>query len=164
MKARGEAPLWVRGSVLLAAVFAAAIGPANGAGLFGQPVGEWASRGDEVLRIAGYAFIIWAPLYLGVVAYGLRQLSAPADESLSGRMRLGATVAFLALGLWVLAAAYDVRWGTVALIIVALAALLAPLWRHAPAVVAALGPDRWLVVWPLAALAGWLTAATPVNL
>lgn len=163
MTARGEAPLWVRVSVLLAAVFAAAIGPANGAGLFGQPVGEWASRGDEVLRIAGYAFVIWAPLYFGVVAYGLRQLWAPGEDSLGGGVRFGATIAFLALGLWVIAAALGVGWATVVLIVLALATLLMPLWRRGLEVAAASGLDRWLVVWPLAALAGWLTAATPVN-
>ena len=52
------------------------------------------------------------------------------------------------------------------LIFGALAALLVPLLTQAGRIRAlSLGDrDRWLTVWPLSLLAGWLTIAAPVNL
>lgn len=75
-------------------------------------------------------------------------------------------VAQLGIGWWVVAAAFDWEMATIVLIFGALAALLVPLLANADAVCALprADRDRWMTVWPLAMLAGWLTVAAPLNL
>lgn len=153
--------------VLAAAVFAVVVGWSQQLLGWGQTPAEFSADGDETLRVAGYAFSIWSLIYLGILAYGVRQAMRQTGESLLIR-RFGwpSAAAFLGIGWWVIAAALDQETATVVLIFGSLAALLLPLLHNADAI-RALEPterDRWLVVWPLALLAGWLTVAAPVNL
>ncbi len=153
--------------VLATAGFAVAVGWSQQLLGWGQSPAEFSADSDETLRVAGYAFSIWGLIYLGLLAYAVRQAMRQTGESLLIQ-RLGwpSAAAFLGIGWWVVAAAFDWETATVVLIFASLVVLLAPLLANAGAI-RALGRsdrDRWLVVWPLALLAGWLTVASPVNL
>ncbi len=153
--------------VLACAVFAVAVAYGQMALGWGQTPQEFSADSDETLRVAGYAFSIWGLLYLGLVIYAVRQALPQTGESLLiNRLGWPSAAALLGIGWWIVASAFDWEWATVVLIFGSLFALLVPLLLNAGAI-RALGRterDRWMVVWPLAALAGWLSVASPVNL
>jgi hypothetical protein len=153
--------------VLASAVFAVAVGWSQQLLGWGQSPAEFSADSDETLRVAGYAFSIWGLIYAGLLAYAVRQVLPQTGESLLiHRFGWPSVVALLGIGWWVIAAAFDWEAATVVLIFGSLIALLLPLLHNADAI-RALGRterDRWLVVWPLALLAGWLTVASPLNL
>ena len=153
--------------VLATAVFAVVIGQAQILMGWGQSPAEFAADSDETLRVAGYAFSIWGVIYLGLLIYAVRQALPQTGESpLIGRFGWPSAAAFLGIGWWIVAAAFDWEAATEVLIFASLAVLLVPLMINADTI-RALGRterDRWTVVWPLALLAGWLTVAAPVNL
>ncbi|WP_253189181.1 hypothetical protein [Brevundimonas sp. LM2] len=153
--------------VVLATVFAVVAGQLQQFGSIGQTPAEFAADSDATLRVVGWAFAIWGPIYLGLMAYAVRQALPRTPESETLR-RFGwpSVLALFGIGGWILAAAVDAEVMTIVLIFGALSVLVIPLLQNAAAV-RALGSqdrDRWLVIWPLAALAGWLTIASPVNL
>lgn len=153
--------------VVATAVFAIVIAQAQILMGWGQSPSEFAADSDETLRVAGYAFSIWGLIYLGIIVYAVRQALPQTGESLLiHRFGWPSVAAFLGIGWWIVAAAFDWEAATVVLIFASLAVLLVPLLINAGAI-RALGRterDRWMVVWPLALLAGWLTVAAPVNL
>ncbi|HZV84120.1 MAG TPA: hypothetical protein VFF48_03955 [Brevundimonas sp.] len=153
--------------VLAAAVFAVVIGQAQMALGWGQTAQEFSADSDATLRVAGYAFAIWGVIYLGILIYAVRQVLPQTGESLMiQRFGWPSALAFLGIGLWIVAAAMDQEVGTIVLIFGSLTVLLIPLLRHAGAVRALdkADRDRWMTLWPLALLAGWLTVAAPLNL
>ncbi len=157
----------MRWLILLAALFAAGMGVEQRSGGLGQSPAAFAADSDRLLRVAGYAFAIWGPLYLGVIAHALWRLRPRGrPTALEARFAAPAVVAFTGVGLWIVAAALDAELLTIVLIVGAATALVWPLLAHADLVRAAplRSTERWLTVWPLAALAGWLTVASPVNL
>ena len=153
--------------VLASAVFAVVVGQSQQLMGWGQTPAEFSADSDETLRVAGYAFAIWGVIYLGLLIYAVRQVLRQTGESLLiHRFGWPSVAAFLGIGWWVVAAAFDWEAATVVLIFGSLIALLLPLLHNADAI-RALGRterDRWLVIWPLALLAGWLTVAAPLNL
>lgn len=153
--------------VLACAIFAIAVAYGQMALSWGQTPQEFAADSDETLRVAGYAFSIWGLIYLGLLIYAVRQVLPRTGESvLIHRMGWPSVAALLGIGWWIVASAFDWEWATVVLIFGSLFAVLIPLLLNAETI-RALGRsdrDRWMVVWPLAALAGWLTVASPVNL
>lgn len=153
--------------VLATAVFAIVIGQAQLALGWGQTQSEFAADSDATLKVAGYAFAIWGVIYLGLFAYAVRQVLPQTGESLLiQRFGWPSALAFLGIGWWIVAAAVDAEVATIVLIFGALSVLLIPLVRYAGAIRAlSMGDrDRWLLVWPLGLLAGWLTVAAPLNL
>ena len=153
--------------VLVAAVFAVAAGQFQALGGFGQSPAQFAADSDETLRVAGYAFAIWGVIYLGLAAYAIRQVLPMTGESdMIRRFGIPSIVAMLGIGAWNFAAAFDQELATIVIISTALLALLIPLLRHGGLIrsLSRGDRDRWLVAWPLALLAGWLTVATPVNI
>ena len=73
----------------------------------------------------------------------------------------------LGIGLWIVAAALDWEVATIVLIFGVADRPADPAAAAMPAPIRALSlrdRDRWMTVWPLALLAGWLTVAAPVNL
>ncbi len=153
--------------VLASAIFAIAVAYGQMAVGWGQTPQEFSADSDETLRVAGYAFSIWGLIYLGLMTYAVRQVLPQTGESLLiHRMGWPSVAALLGIGWWIVASAFDWEWATVVLIFGSLFAVLVPLLLNA-GTIRALGRterDRWLVVWPLAMLAGWLTVASPVNL
>jgi hypothetical protein len=153
--------------VLGAAAFAVVVPVVQALTGFGLSQAEFAEDGNETLRVAGYAFSIWSLIYAGILAYAVRQVLPQTGESeMINRMGWPSAVAFFGIGLWIIVAALNLKAASVAIIFAALLALLIPLLANAR-LVRSLGRterDRLLVLWPLAALAGWLTVAAPLNL
>lgn len=153
--------------VLGAAIFAIAVGQLQVGLSLGQSPAEFSADSDATLKVIGWAFAIWGVIYLGLAAYAIRQALPNTGESdLIHAFGWPSALAFGGIGLWVIAAALDWEVATIVLIFGSLSVLLIPLIRHGRAIRAlSLGDrDRWLTVWPLSLLAGWLTVAAPLNL
>ncbi|KQY84665.1 hypothetical protein [Brevundimonas sp. Root1423] len=153
--------------VLAAAIFAIVVGQGQMALGLGQTAAEFAADSDATLKVAGYAFAIWGLIYLGLLVYAVRQVLPQTGESLLiQRFGWPSAAAMTGIGLWIVAAAMDAELATVVLIFGSLAVLLVPLLGNAGAIRALpiRERDRWMLVWPLALLAGWLTVAAPLNL
>ena len=149
------------------ALFALVIGQLQQLANLGQTPAEFASDSDATLKVVGWAFAIWGPIYLGLIVYAVRQLLPKTRESeILRAFGWPSVLALLGIGWWILAAAWDLEVATIVLIFGSLSVLLIPLLRKADAIRALSkgDRDRWMTVWPLAALAGWLTIAAPVNL
>lgn len=153
--------------VLASVVFAIAVPMVQNLAGLGLTQAEFAADGNSTLRVAGYAFSIWGLIYLGLLAYAVRQaLPQTGESTLVNRMGWPSAVAFFGIGLWIVVAALDLKAASVIIIFAALIALLAPLLAYSGAVrgLGRTDRDRLLLVWPLSALAGWLTVAAPLNL
>ena len=153
--------------VLAAAVIAVVVPLVQNRAALGLTQAELAADGDQTLRVAGYAFSIWGLIYLGLLAYAVRQVLPQTGESvLINRMGWPSAVAFFGLGLWIIVAALNLKAASVIIIFATLIALLAPLLALSGEVrrLSRADRNRLLLVWPLAALAGWLTVAAPLNL
>ena len=153
--------------VLASALFAVIIGQSQILMGWGQSPAEFAADSDATLRVAGFAFAIWGLIYAWLLVYAVRQtLPATPDTPLLDALGWPLVAALLAIGWWIVAAAFDWETGTIVLIFGALLVLLIPLLARAAAIRALPrgDPDRWMTVWPLALLAGWLSIAAPVNL
>lgn len=153
--------------VLGLAVFAIAISQIQMALGWGQSAAQFSADSDATLKVIGWAFAIWGVIYLGVAIYAIRQVLPQTGESdLIHAFGWPSALAFGAIGLWIVAAAFDWEVATIVLIFGALIVLLIPMLTQARRIRAlSLGDrDRWISVWPLSLLAGWLTIASPVNL
>jgi hypothetical protein len=109
------------------------------------------------IQPAGYAFSIWALIYLALIAHAAFGMFRRADDPAWGRVR---TPMILSLSLgtaWLKIALTDPILATVGIWAMLISALFA-LWRADPA------RDRWLLVFPIAIYAGWLSAAAAVSL
>jgi len=153
--------------VLAAVIFAVVVGQTQVLLGWGQSPAEFSADSDATLRVAGYAFAIWGVIYLWLVVYAVRQVLPGTGESLLiHRLGWPSVGALLGIGWWVVAAAFDWEIATIVLIFGSLGVILIPLLANAGAIRALPrgDRDRWMTVWPLAMLAGWLTVASPVNL
>lgn len=133
----------------------------------GQTPEQFAADSDATLRVAGYAFAIWGLIYAGLIVYAVRQaLPATGESRLINKLGWPSALAFAGIGLWIIASAMDWEGATVGLIFMALLALMIPMAQEASTIRALplKHRDRWMVVWPLALLGGWLTVASPLNL
>ena len=127
-----------------------------------------ASRSDSIdtpLTPAGYAFAIWAVLFLGCIAFAVFH-ALPAQRTSPVMRRIGwlAALAFLGNLVWSLYVPLF-GLGVISLLIISLilAATLAIVLTAARAG-SRLTPRQRLFVLPLLALAGWITAATTVSI
>ena len=153
--------------VLAAAVFAVVVPVVQRLGGFGLSQAEFAADGNQTLQVAGYAFSIWGLLYLGLLVYAGRQALPQTGESvLINRLGWPSAVAMFGIGLWIIAAALNLKAASVVIIFASLLALLVPLLVHGKTIrtTGVMDRDRWFLIWPLSALAGWLTVAAPLNL
>jgi hypothetical protein len=111
---------------------------------------------DPPVQPAGYAFAIWGPIYIWLLAsagFGLlRRRSTPAWSGprpwLIVSIGVGAT--------WLAVAQVSPVWATILIWVMLLAALAAVFKTPVT--------DRWLLQAPVALYAGWLTAASFVSL
>lgn len=153
--------------VLAAAAFAILAPLVQGLTGWGLDQAEFAARGNATLRVEGYAFAIWGPIYLGLIAYAVRQTLPGSDPTgLLARLYWPSAATLVGIGLWIIVAAMGLQTASVIVIFASLLTLLSALLIHGHSV-AAVSPfsvERLLIVWPLAALAGWLTAAAPLNM
>ena len=148
-------------------IFAVVIGQLQQLVNLGQSPAEFSADSDATLKVVGWAFAIWGPIYLGLIVYAIRQ-SLPKTHETEILRAFGwpSVLALLGIGWWILAAAWDLEVATIVLIFGSLIVLLIPLLSKAGAIrdLSNKDRDRWMTVWPLAGLAGWLTIAAPVNL
>ena len=153
--------------VLAAALFAIVVPLVQNLAGLGLNQAEFAAGGNSTLRVAGYAFSIWGLIYIGILAYAIRQALPQTGESpLLGRIGLPSAVAFFGIGFWIIVAALNLKAASVGVIFASLIALLLPMLAVSSHIRALrmFDRERILLVWPLAALAGWLTVAAPLNL
>jgi hypothetical protein len=151
--------------ILLAAIFAVAAGALQTSLGLGQSPADFAADSDATLKVAGWAFSIWGVIYLGLLAYAVRQALAGGDGPLARRLAWPAFVALVGIGLWIIAAALDWEVATIGLIVVSAVVLTGGLAAAGREIrgLRRYEPTRWWVVAPLSLLAGWLTIAAPVN-
>lgn len=124
--------------------------------------GNLVNDGGETLRAAGYAFAIWSIIYVGLVGYAGYQ-ALPFTQEMPRLRALGwpSVVAMTGCGAWLIAAAMDAKWATVAIIMASAAVLTVPLLTRYPV---QQRMEFWLLAAPLSLLAGWLTVASALNL
>lgn len=154
-------------AVLAAAIFAVTVPLVQNLGGFGLSQAEFAADGNQTLQVAGYAFSIWGLLYLGLLIYAGRQALPRTGESvLINRLGWPSAVALFGIGMWIVAAALNLKAASVIIIFASLLALMIPLLVNGKIIrtTGAMDRDRLFLIWPLAALAGWLTIAAPLNL
>lgn len=105
---------------------------------------------------AGYAFAIWGPIYLWLIASSIYGVMYRKDDVDWDAARLPLCIS-LAVGVpWLLIAQVSVIWATITIFIMAGAAIAALI--RSPV------QDRWWVRGPVGLYAGWLTAASFVSL
>ncbi len=153
--------------VMASVLFAVVVAYGQMAGGWGQTPSEFAADSDANLRVASYAFAIWGVIYLGLVIYAVRQVLPQTGESdMINRFGWPSVVSFLGIGLWIVASAADWELATIVIIFGSLLAVLVPLVTYSGLIrsLSLRDRDRWMTLWPLALLAGWLTAAAPLNL
>ena len=119
----------------------------------------FAAQGDSTLRVAGYAFVIWGLIYAALAVYAVYQLRAPQSDALR-RLGWPAAIATAGCAAWIVASSANWMGATVVIILVSAAAAIAGVMAAARS---ASGRDRWLAVFPVALLAGWLSVAASVN-
>jgi hypothetical protein len=135
--------------------------------LFGLNVGQISDEYGTLITPAGYAFAIWGPIFLLLLAYAVYQ-ALPAQRTSPLLRRVGLPIALACLGDTVWEILFPIRQFVPAQIVIVgiLASLLVAVWRLAayrradPLTRA----ERWLVALPLGLFCGWLTAATLAGL
>jgi hypothetical protein len=154
-----------KAAVIAAALFAVVASRFHEITGLGVPIAEYAAANDTTLRAAGYAFAIWGLLYLGMLAYAVFHATPAGDRSsLVRRTAWPAAIAFASCGAWVIAACLQLYALTLALILLGAVTLTSRLAGLAGCDArAAEKVDEWLGLWPLAALAGWMTVASGLN-
>ncbi|ODP36889.1 hypothetical protein [Sphingomonas turrisvirgatae] len=154
----------LRAIVLLCAILQIAIPALPSLGI-GEPIGDRSDGVRTLITPAGFAFSIWGVLYFGSTVYAIWQLlPAQRDNALTARLALPAAGAFLGNALW---AGYTQSAGLSiisALIIVFTLVNLLAMLRIFAAQREFTRAERVCAVLPLSLLAGWLTAATIVNI
>ncbi|HTX90725.1 MAG TPA: hypothetical protein VMC09_05865 [Anaerolineales bacterium] len=113
---------------------------------------------------AGYVFAIWGLIYIGLIAYGIYQVlparrEDPRLRSVDGFFVLASLANILWLFLW----HYELFVGTLAAMLVLLAALIAIYLRLGIGVTKASTAETWLVRVPFSVYLGWITVATIAN-
>lgn len=132
---------------------------------WGQSAAEFSADGNGTLRAAGYAFSIWSVIYLGLIIYAAYQFQAQrAEPQLLAAVGWPSVIASLGCGLWIIASAADLDWASVVIILTSATAMILGLIRARRRGLGQTGWPRRLVIWPLGLLAGWLTAASALNI
>jgi hypothetical protein len=113
---------------------------------------------------AGYVFAIWGLIYIGLLAYAVYQALPPQKEN----PRLQATGWWVVLGgvansMWIFLWHYELFIGTLAVMLVLLASLIATYLRLEIGDTKVISSETWLVRIPFSIYLGWITVATIAN-
>jgi hypothetical protein len=113
---------------------------------------------------AGYVFSVWGIIYIGLIAYTVYQ-ALPAQKT---NPRLQATGWWVVLGglansMWIFLWHYEQFVGTLAVMLVLLASLIATYLRLDIAETKVSKTETWLVSVPFSVYLGWITVATIAN-
>jgi len=135
--------------------------------VFGLDVGQISDENGTLITPTSYAFVIWGPIFLLLLAYAVYQ-ALPAQRTSPLLRRVGLPIALACLGDTVWEILFPVRQFVPAqLVIIGIfASLVVAVWRLAAHARAhgLTGAERWLVALPLGLFCGWLTAATHAGL
>jgi translocator protein len=148
------------GVVALLAVVQLVVSSAAGTGVLGQPIGEVARQYRTPLLAADWAFVIWAPIYLGFLIYAAYQL-LPRQRGREIHRRTGWWLAASAVfnPSWVLA--FGAQHLLLAeLMIIALMLTLAVVFGRLSRDTAADVLERAAFRGPIALYTGWVSLAT----
>lgn len=111
---------------------------------------------DPPVQPAGYAFSIWGPIYLWLLASAGFGLVQRADSAAWDRTRWPLFLSLAPGAAWLSVAQISPVWATVLIWFMLATALVALL--RAPS------DDKASLAWPVGLYAGWLTAASAVSL
>jgi hypothetical protein len=113
---------------------------------------------------AGYAFVIWALIYGGAVAYAVFQaLPRERDNPLFRRIGWYTASAFLGTSAWLVFARFGSEWGTFGCIVWMLGSLAGAFRHLARPPRPPTAAERGLAVFPLSVFTGWVTVALFAN-
>ena len=147
--------------VALLAIVQVIVSWLGGSGTIGEPIGVVANAYRTPLLAAGWAFVIWAPIYLGFLLYAGYQL-LPSQRGREVHRRTGWWLAASAVfnPLWILA--FGARWILLAeLLIIALLVSLATVFGRLSRESAATDvTERVAFRGPIALYTGWVSLAT----
>jgi translocator protein len=146
--------------VALLAVVQLVVAALAGSGMIGEPIGVIANEYRTPLLAAGWAFVIWVPIYVGFLAYAVYQL-LPRQRGREIHRRTGWWLAASAVfnAGWVLA--FGSRSVLLAeLLIIALLVVLAVVFGRLSREPAADVLERGAFRGPVALYTGWVSLAT----
>jgi hypothetical protein len=130
----------------------------------GLNTGAISDRFHVLFVPAGYVFAIWGLIYIGLITYGVYQAlpsqrDNPRLRSADGFFLLSSLANMLWLFLW----HYEQFVGTLAVMLVLLASLIAVYLRLGIGETKAPKAETWLVRAPISVYLGWITVATVAN-
>lgn len=140
---------------------------AGSSGLDGNTVSSVSAKYDTLFAPAGYAFAIWGVIYLGLLAFGIFQLSrvffSEKEDDFVLAIGPWLTIANLANMLWI----WSWLSENLALSVIFMIAILFSLII----IILRLNMERWdapfpiiaWVWWPICIYSGWITVATVAN-
>jgi hypothetical protein len=108
------------------------------------------------IQPSGYAFAIWSLIYLAMIVHAIFGLVKRAEDPSWDALRTPLIFAGLIGAVWTPIALMSPVWATLTIWPMAIGAIVA-------FVRADTGRDLWLLAFPPALLAGWLTAASAVS-
>ncbi len=113
---------------------------------------------------AGYVFAIWGLIYIGLLTYGIYQ-ALPSQKDNPRLQAAGWWVVLggLANGLWIFLWHYELFIGTLAVMLVLLASLIATYLSLGIGETKVSKSETWLVRVPFSIYLGWITVATIAN-
>jgi len=137
----------------------------NASGSLGpNPIGTTSTATAPLIVPAPYAFAIWAPIYLGLIAFPIYQLIIKRENHANWIPLRGWYAAnVIANGLWLAAASYDWQWVSVGIIVFMLISLfrINQLLRDVEASSAPV--NYWLERLVFSLYFAWITLATVLN-
>ena len=133
---------------------------------FGEPIGQQSDSSRTLITPAGWAFSIWGLLYLASGVFAIWQaLPGQRANRFLNRFGWAAAGIFFFNGLWAFYTQFSgLTVISVAIIAAGLACALHCLRTLSGEWVVLSSGERWLAAPVLSGLAGWLTAATIVNI
>jgi hypothetical protein len=89
-----------------------------------NPIGTTSNATAPLIVPAPYAFAIWGPIYIGLIAFPIFQLIKQRDNHPAWiKLRAWFAVNVVANGLWLAAASFDMQWTSVGIIVFMLISL-----------------------------------------
>jgi hypothetical protein len=117
-----------------------------------------------VITPANYAFAIWGVIYLGIIAFGIYQLSPSRNRVLVQKLRIPLISASLFQSLWVFQFLLRNFWLSVVLMIGILISLAIAFLEIYQPTHRLSRLDKWLIQIPFSVYFGWISVATIVNI
>lgn len=141
---------------------------ANAIGINGNSIGSLSDQYYNLFTPAGYAFSIWGPIFLGLIAHGIYQVrvvfSGTRDDTFVRQMGPWLIIANLANAAWVWFWLNEQTGISVICMLIILLSLIMIILR--------LNMERWdapiqiiaWVWWPICFYSGWIAVATIANM